>query len=68
MNAAIIALATAFAIPLGNALLPPVIDREVVEAADSQAPPEPKIREIVADEVRQPDGLAGTEAADGYCG
>jgi hypothetical protein len=39
MNAAIIALATAFAIPLGNALLPPVNDREVVEAAGSQAPP-----------------------------
>jgi hypothetical protein len=57
MNAAIIALVTAFAVPLGNASIPPVPDVEVIEAADAQAPPEPTILEIAADEVRQRDGL-----------
>jgi hypothetical protein len=56
MNAAVIALVTAFAVPLGNASLPPVPDDVAVEAADSQAPPEPTILDVAADEFLQPDG------------
>lgn len=53
MNAAIIALVTAFAIPLGNASVPPNTDVEVIEV---EAPPEPTILHVAADEVLQPDG------------
>jgi hypothetical protein len=41
---------------MGNVSLTPFTDAEVVEAADSQAPPEPTILEVAADELVQPDG------------
>jgi hypothetical protein len=66
MNAAIISLVTAFAIPLGNASLPPMNDGEVIEAADSQALPQPTILEVAADEAQQPDGLRVRWASTTY--
>jgi hypothetical protein len=66
MNATIIALVTAFAVPLGNASLPPDTNDESVEGATSQAPPEPTILEVASDEVLQPDGLRVRWASTTY--
>jgi hypothetical protein len=51
MNAAIIALITAFAGPPSDATLPPLTHNEA-----SSATPSPTILEAVADEALQPDG------------